>query len=264
MLCTKANLRRVLDALAQNPKYAPAMRSIGAKSEGLIFHWLKRSAAGDPVFVLNWPNDSDEPRQFIDLVATAKLYWRSKWESQLRSELSEGIPRVIVHEGEVQFRKLDPIKYRDLLELGCIDKDDIWERDENGQRIPLVIYDAAPAHLKIRGAEHLLGWREGPKTLDINQKISGGVMIIGAKKQAESALVADLRRRLAELEANGPANPHPSAPVAVGRPSDEPPAMGTRPAPLRKALPAPTKEPRGGERDHIGAGVVPPGGFKMT
>jgi hypothetical protein len=262
MLCTKENLRRVLDALAQNPKYAPAMRSIGAKSEGLIFHWLKLSASGHKAFLLRWPTDSEQDeKQFIDHVASAKLYWRSKWESQLRSELSEGIPRVIVHEGEVQYKKLDPILHRDLVELGVIDKEDIWERDDKGQRIPLTVMDAAPAHLKIRGAEHMLGWRE-VRTVDVNQKISGGVMIIGARKQSESALVADLRRRLAELEANGPANPHPAAPVFVGKPSDEP-AMGERPAPMRKALPPPSKQPRG-ERDHIGAGVVPPGGFKMS
>jgi hypothetical protein len=243
MLRSQQNLKRVLDSIASKPNLARAMRAIGA-SESTIFRWLKRSAAGDPDFLVSWP-EGEPPRQFVELVALARRYWSVKWEAQLRDELSEGIPRTVIHDGEIQYRKMDPRQYQEWLALGLVDEGDDWERDKHGRRIPLVVYDAAPAHLKIRGADHLLGWSE-TKKLDVQQRV-GGVLVIkrpnNTPDESESELVRDLRRRLADLEANGPKNPSPRAPVPVGRPSDEPrndpPAHGARPMPDNRTLPAP-------------------------
>jgi hypothetical protein len=246
LLYTQENLKRVLDSIASKPNLARAMRLLGA-SESTIFRWLKRSAASDPDFLVSWP-EGEPPRQFVELVALARRYWSVKWEAQLRDELSSGIPRTVIHDGQIQYVEMDPIKHRDLVALGIWDADDIWERDSKGNRIPLVVHDAAPAHLKIRGADHLLGWSE-TKRLDVSQRISGGVLVIkrpnnGDEGENESELVRDLRRRLADLEANGPKHSHPETkPVPVGHPSDEPrtdplpPAHGARPNVSNKTLP---------------------------
>jgi hypothetical protein len=249
MLRSHENLKRVLDSIASKPNLARAMRAIGA-SESTIFRWLKRSAAGDPDFLVSWP-EGEPPRQFVELVALARRYWSVKWEGQLRDELSEGIPRTVIHDGAIQYRKMDPRKYKEWLALGLVDEGDDFERDKHGQRIPLVVYDAAPAHLKIRGADHLLGWSE-TKKLDVQQRV-GGVLIMkrsNSSDENESALVRDLRQRLADLEANGPKHSHPETkPVPVGRSSDEPrtdplpPAPGARPMPNNKRLPAPAATP---------------------
>jgi hypothetical protein len=277
MLRSHENLKRVLDSIASKPNLARAMRAIGA-SESTIFRWLKRSAAGDPDFLVSWP-EGEPPRQFVELVALARRYWSVKWEAQLRDELSQGIPRTVIHDGAIQYRKMDPRKYEEWLALGLVDEGDDWERDKHGQRIPLVVYDAAPAHLKIRGADHLLGWSE-TKKLDVSQRISGGVLVMkrpNSSDENESELVRDLRRRLADLEANGPKNPSPRAPVPVGRPSDEPrtdplpPAHGARPMPNNKSLPAPAPYVRADDRaERMGSAplsaeaMAQKGGFRVS
>ena len=179
MLCTKENLIKVLDSIASKPNFARAMRGIGAH-ESTLYRWLKRSAAGDIDFLISWP-EGEEPRQFVELVALARRYWSVKWEAQLRDELSEGIPRTVIHEGQIQYRKMDPRDYRLLLDLGLTAEGDDWERDKHGKRIPLVVHDAAPAHSKIRGADHLLGWSESKK-LDVNARVTGGILVIDTSR----------------------------------------------------------------------------------
>ena len=49
------NLRAVLDRITSLPKLGPAMRAIGA-NEGLIWNWLRRSAAGHEDFLVRWPD----------------------------------------------------------------------------------------------------------------------------------------------------------------------------------------------------------------
>lgn len=75
------------------------------------------------------------------------------------------------------------------------------------------------------------------------------------RQNEETPLVRDLRARLAELEARGPAHPHPETkPVMIGKPSNETEngfgqsnaTAGVRPPPMnRKIPPSPTQLPRG-------------------
>jgi hypothetical protein len=179
-LHTKDNLRRVLDQITSRPALGPAMRSIGA-SEKQIFTWLKRSNAGDPDFLIDWP-EGDEPIQFVEAVALARKRHVALFEAQLRNEVTEGIPEVQIKDGAIVWeldRKwvgvsddimklcgLDPVYHR-------------YRRDKDGNAIPLVLATAAPAHLKIHVSRGLMPNLYGDhRTLDINAHHGGAVQVI--------------------------------------------------------------------------------------
>jgi hypothetical protein len=94
------NLRAVLDRIVSQPKLGPAMRSIGA-DEKLIFMWLRKSAAGDPKFLVAWPDPDGEPQQFVELVKLARKMHLIKLDAAIREDVERGTPRTVIQDGKV-------------------------------------------------------------------------------------------------------------------------------------------------------------------
>jgi hypothetical protein len=238
-------LRRLLDFLVARPRLGAAMQAIG-HAEKTIFALLKKSAAGDPRLVMSWPKDS-EARPFHELVVEARRKNVIVFEAAMRSEALEGIPRVVLHDGEIQYQR-DPRfvgwSDADMVALG-FDLSQRYLRDKNGNAIPLVVMDSAPAHLKIHMLKSLIPQTYGEKkTLDVNNRINGSVMVLGATPvESRPVLDAQFAEALpAPIEADD-GEPHsalemaaedaePELPEWAPTPA-EPPVAPPRPAPAR-------------------------------
>jgi hypothetical protein len=284
---TPENLRKVLDLLAAGYRLSHVMGAIGAH-EKTIFEWLKR----DDVMV-DWP-EGESPRLFRELAIQARKQSCVAFEQAMRSEVLHGIPRIVVEGGEVQYQ-LDPTFLGwtdDEMRALAFAPSERYLRDKDGQPMPLIVYDPAPAHLKIKMLTSLMPNTYGDRrTVDVNARINGGVLTIGAKpkeplalappiedddepldhddatrdRDTDSPLVRDLRKRLRE----GVRNPLPQGRGIVADPRDEDDGdvvrVPARPAPPRPG-PAGTGVPpqRQFEREGIGHGDVVPGGFKTA
>ena len=104
-----ANLKTILDHLARsNCSLTAASAAIGGSSK-LLFSWFKKLAAAIRALLVGWPSDADDP-QFVKLVALARRMWTVGYEHLLRSHLTEGVPRLVIHDGEPHYVRLDPIE----------------------------------------------------------------------------------------------------------------------------------------------------------
>jgi hypothetical protein len=179
---TEGNMRTVLDIIAVKPALGPAAKAIGG-APGLLFEWLRQSSQGSEKTMVRWPNLESEPIQFREAVNLARKYFIVMWESQIRDEVANGVPREIVHDGKLMFKEeeaLINLTDKELADLGIRDR---WARDEDGNRIPATYREPASAHLKIRAAASLmpLAWGER-RHISVDQNISGGVLVMqGAK-----------------------------------------------------------------------------------
>jgi hypothetical protein len=244
-----ATLAAVLDYLAQDPVLANAMRSVGM-APNTVFVWAKLSREGDERFKLAWPDPNGTPIWFHDGIVLARQMQCAAFEAVLRRDVTNGTPRVLRTPDGMPVWEVDPLAVsqwknaEDAYALGGI-VDWPYVHDQQGARIPVTVYDQAPAALRQHAARSLLAGYNPQTSVDVNTKHSGGVMIVRATRQGAdtappyarskmasevapmSPLKADLLKRLEDLRANGPANPKPSAPIQVfGRPSDDPPEAG--------------------------------------
>jgi hypothetical protein len=268
-------LQFICDYLVSRPKLEPASRAANFGSKW-IYGAMNRSAAGDPRYLIHWPDrDSEEKIQFIEGVGLAQRMWKAKFASTLMQESEEGTPRLQIHGGEVLYEKdnealamcggeTDEAKEFAKL-MGYTDYPFKHRINANGnrERIPLVIYEHVPATLRVHTARSLLPGMNPPETRHQVTSHTGTVMVIQkpayAKdyKAPDTELRRDLQQRLADLRAKGPANPLPRSAdgrrtipqVSATRTDDPPENVGTAPV---RAAPA-----------NIGRGVVPDGGFKV-
>ncbi len=270
---TPATLRKLLDSLVIDPKISHAAKAVGITSAS-FFGWVKASSEGDELFLVEWQG---ETKGFHEQVSRARALYALSLDHTLRSEVLNGIPKTVVHDGKVQYQPHPVLQFwsdKDLEAFGY-GPSDRFLKDEHGAPIPLTVMETAPAHLKIAAAQKYLGWRDA-KTVDMRVHGETTVTVRHPNRQdAELPLVRELRARLLDLQMNGPAHPHPEpAPagaesaVSASRRGSAPADGGTRPAvpgaPL--ALPAP---PRGraaldDRAEGIGAGQPRPGGYQVV
>jgi hypothetical protein len=178
-----ANLTHFLDLMTGHPNISAGARAIGCTPQA-VFLWLKRSAAGDEKFLVRWPDAEDAPIQFAEAVKLARKRFTVLFESQMRSEVVNGIPRVVIHNGEVQYQK-DPelVGKPWLIELLGL-PDDLLRID--GKVQPLVVYESAPSHLKIHVSRGLIPQTYGDhRTVDVNARVRSSVMVIGSNPKPE-------------------------------------------------------------------------------
>jgi hypothetical protein len=276
-LHTQENMRHVLNRLAEGAKLTHAMRGIAHCN--MIFNWINR----DDLWVEDFPTEGCEPVLFREGVQIAKAMCLAAWDLQIRNEVRDGIPRMAMTdkgpvwlEDERIILELGPNPDPELIYLYFGQRDTFLRQPnpETGEleRVPRIVMDPCPAHLKIHALKSLMPDTFNPidhRQIDANiSEVSVSHLIVGNKPVAKqenemshSELVADLKQRLAELEAHGPKNPRPERPVFVGKPEDEPPEKQKRPSNIHGApmvaLPPPTREDRG-EQDHIGRGGPDP------
>jgi hypothetical protein len=164
----------------------------------------------------------------------ARNMWRIKFDATLREDVERGTPRTVIHDGEIVWEK-DPAL---LAEWGG-DTPDAKERAEifggvfdypykhrlndqgKQERVPLVVYDSAPAALRQHAARSLLPEFNPPENRSQVTTHGGAVLIIGPNRPshagdiapplvtADSPLRRDLQTRLAELRALGPSHQFP-------------------------------------------------------
>jgi hypothetical protein len=248
------NLITVLQRVTENPKLAPAMRSIGA-SGGLIWNWLRRSAAGAPELLVHWPDEDAEPIQFVEAMKIARKMHLIAMDATIREEVDRGIPKVVIYEGKIMWQEDESLsKYtdqqiQDLYEVGGVDYPDRYKRDANGERIPLTVYESAPAALRVHAIKSLMGRTYNPSEFK-ETTVQQSVVVIGGSKptsEGESDLVRDLRQRVLELEMRGGAeHPKPTLPVVTG--------LATKSA---VGLPAMSKQFRSDDEKREGVGAGP-------
>jgi hypothetical protein len=189
MLRTPENLRAVLDFLVSKPDFTAAAHSIGAgRTSKLLFDWINRSNRGDPEFLIDWPEGS-EPQQFAQLILVARKRYIALFEHKLRDEVMSGIPRVQIKDGEIIWARdpklcadaLDPEIWKMLHGSRAIE--DTYARDENGALVPSVIFESAPAHLKIHVSKGLMPALYGEhRTIDVNARVAASVVHVREKQ----------------------------------------------------------------------------------
>ena len=243
-------MRKILDYLVMKPKMEPACRAAG-KHTKWIWAALRRSADGDPDYLLSW-QEGDPPEQFCDLIMKARRMWRVNFDAGLRETVALDEIPVIVNGKQmwVEDPKLlaEWSNAEDAERIGGI-KDFPYKHDATGARIPLMMPIASAAALKIHGARSMLGeagWNPSDqKNVDVH--VGGQVMIVGTRARpaasyakdappVETPLRRDLAQRLADLRANGPAHKHPldehgnrtmpNAPEGREKPGDPPEQTG--------------------------------------
>jgi hypothetical protein len=258
----EAALQFICDYLVSRPKLEAASRAANFGSKW-IWRALNRSGAGDPRYLIRWPDrDAEEKIQFVEAVGLATRMWKSKFASTLMQESEEGQPRLQIHGGQVLYEKdpealamcggegPDAIIMAELLGYKDFPYKHRINANGNPERIPLVTYEAVPATLRVHTARSLLPAFNPPETRHQVTSHTGAVMVIGRKPYDEdyapgdAPLRRDLQQRIADLRKSG-AKALPQA-----APANEPPASVA--AQAVRHVPA-----------NIGKGVVPPGGFKV-
>lgn len=297
MKCGEAEFKIVLDRLA-SPGCSVKAAMGGVANERLIFEWLRGSKRGDERFLVHWPDENAAPIFFHDAVAQARRQQIFAFEAQMRSEVTLGIPRVVLDGGRIVYRERE-----DIIRNGDAKADaetlmllygqpDIYLRDEHGDRVPLIVHDAAPAHLKIHVLKSLLSVYNPGVNTDATVTIQGGVQFVGSAprpaeitarpvelaavdaefteappepRQEGTEAMSDrpdvdrLRREGEELAQRGPRHPHPvGLGVPVGRPGPEPEDQDDADRPVHPR--APQRDNRGGLDPRHEPG---PGGVKV-
>jgi hypothetical protein len=247
---TPETLCKVLDFLANvSPILADAMRAVGY-APGTVFLWAKLANEGDPRFLIRWPDPEGAEINFAAGIVLARSMQCAAFEATLRRDVTQGHPRVLrTPAGEViyeQDHKLIAQWEGDAdaaRTIGGI-ADPFYVHDQDGARVPVIVFDPAPAMLRTHLARSVLGPQFNPGTnVSIDNRVSGVMTISKATAQgspppyarqkpemaspADTPLRQDLLKRLADLRANGgAANPRPThQPVYTGsgRPDTGPP-----------------------------------------
>jgi hypothetical protein len=200
---TEGTLKAILDALTVNPVLADAMRRVNMH-ERSIFALLSRSKRGDErLIVTGWPDPEDPtPIAFHDACALAMKMHVLKIRQIIARDVAEGTPRVLRDpSGRVIFKqdyKATAIWGGDVeaaRTLGGL-TDPFYEHDENGARVPEVVYDVAPASLRIHAARSWISGMNPSDRVENDVKHSGGVLVIGATTppNAPRAAIPDYSR----------------------------------------------------------------------
>jgi hypothetical protein len=191
MLLNHANMVTVLDRLVTRPNLIAASKSIGGSLK-LIFTWLKRSATmTDSRFLVRFPDPQGEPVWFHQAVIDARKMHAVYLESLVRDEVTNGIQEMVVHQGALQWeldRRYVGLSAEDLAFLEIPESARyLRKRNAKGELevVPLTLKSRLPAHLAIRTLSSLLPSFREHSTVDVNQKISGGVLILGGAEAAK-------------------------------------------------------------------------------
>jgi hypothetical protein len=173
----------LLDRLVESPSVKSACRALQIDPSS-FWTWLQESSAGNPRFQFEW---SGETAFLHEHYATARKRSVVLFESHLRDVVLNGQRRQVVHDGKLQYAFDDAIAIEDrdadpdVLSL-LYGKRDPYLRDELNRLCPLEIVEPCAAHLSIRAASSLMSaWREH-KSVDIEQRISGGVMVLTGRR----------------------------------------------------------------------------------
>lgn len=186
---TLENLRKLLDVLTARPKLKPAMRAIGC-DQSLIFTWMKKSAAGDPAFLVDWP-EGEAPLQLVEQIRIARQRSIVNLDAVVRDEVTNGVERVVIMNGKVCYKEdeqlaadaLDPVQWK--LIHGERPITDTYARDPLGRLIPLTTIEAVPAALRIKAITSLIpGYGDKSEVTHINQ----GPMILPRPDDAAPAM----------------------------------------------------------------------------
>jgi hypothetical protein len=222
-------LAEFCDIVSQDPALERASRRIGY-SPKWIWAALKRSGAGDPRYLLRWPDREGEERiQFGDAVTLARRLHKIKLDHTIRAAVDVGIPVVQTFQGEIIWEKDgalltewggDTPEAKEAAErLGdCVDYPFKHRLNVEGklERIPLEVYQPAPGALRQHVARSLLPSEYNPPEVrQVSTEHSGAVLILNASKPAyakdfvpNSPIRQDLHERLAALRAKGPEHKH--------------------------------------------------------
>ena len=102
----EAMLADILDELVRDPAWERACKVVGGFTSKIVWTWIKRSGEGDPKFLVAWPDrKSKEKIQLVEGIALARRLHKVKMDSNIRSAVSEGIPEIQMHDGEVLYEK---------------------------------------------------------------------------------------------------------------------------------------------------------------
>lgn len=226
----EAMLADILDELVRDPAWERACKVVGGFTSKIVWTWIKRSGEGDPKFLVAWPDrELKEKIQLVEGIALARRLHKVKMDSNIRSAVSEGIPEIQMHDGEVLYEKDaallaewgDGPEAKEAAErIGGV-KDFPYKHrmNEEGklERIPLVLYRPAPAALRQHVIRSLLPSEYNPPEVrSISTEHSGAVLIMGANRPAYAKdfqppmtpLRQSLQEKLAELKARGPQHKH--------------------------------------------------------
>lgn len=188
----EATLRKVLDYLVNDPVLANAMRAVG-RTPNLIFTWAKQSREGREQFQLRWPDPEGSLIAFHDGIVVARQMQCAHFESTLRRDVTTGTPRVLRRQdGEVIFEQdyLLMAEWEGDAEAARKiggHKDPFFAHDQDGARVPVIVFDSAPAALRQHAARSLLAGFNPSNVQEIDTKLSGGVMIVKATRQGPEA-----------------------------------------------------------------------------
>jgi hypothetical protein len=265
----ETRLCAMLDYILSDPVMEQASLSAGFNRK-YIWTALKRSGSGDPRYLVRWPDrDSDDERiQFVDAVLLARNMWRIRFDGNLRSAVDTGIPRTVLDQNHEVVYEKDP----ELLALYGGDTEAARQRADddfifdypyrhrlnekgNFERVPLVVYDAAPGSLRLHASRSLLPDWNPSEHRTTTTSHSGAVLILGgnpSREAADSPQRLTLQQRIADLRGNVQPTPAPRTVAPADAPKQQPP----EPPPVN------LKRMSGGER--VGAGKPPPGGFSAT
>jgi hypothetical protein len=216
---TDEALRRFLDHLVVKPNLTHCGLAIGI-AEPTTFSWISKSQRAPNEWMIDWP-EGEPPLPFHQQILVARKKNVALYEHQIRDEIRNGIPEVVVYNGELAYQRDPELVGRPWLVEMLGLPDDLLRID--GRVVPLVINRAAPAHLKIFAGKGLLPAIYGDhSTVDFRAQVQHTVLRIGNKQPKtidtappqqiehqhvdeyaphpdDTPLQADLKRRAREL-----------------------------------------------------------------
>jgi hypothetical protein len=210
------------DLLCVQPFYTSAANILGVEAS-TIFRWLQASQRNPEAYEFEWS----------DCIAPLHVHVRSAMrinahliESQARKMALEGFEEPVYFAGRPQFKEDEKLVGvpDDELELFWGVKDR-YERDENGNRIPLMVRhkpsDALVLKILAAAFPKVYG-----TNIEHNVTHQGGVMVVGASRDAKpvveaKALPAPAEDRLQSIRdrMKAEADAHLSTPDRVTRPN---------------------------------------------
>jgi hypothetical protein len=187
---SKGTLASVLDFLVNDPVLANAMRSVGYKPN-TVFLWAKLSRDGDERFRLRWPDPEGAEIWFHDGIVVARQMQCATFEATLRRDCTIGTPRILRQQDGALVYEVDHKAIADwegdadaAKRIGGL-HDPFYLHDQHGARVPVVVFDPAPAALRQHVARSVLPGFNPSDRKEIDAKHSGGVMIVKATRQGD-------------------------------------------------------------------------------